>query len=178
MGVRVTGSGKLVGFISGIPARVKVNDDVVSMVEINFLCVHKKLRSKRLAPVLIKVGSHMDIACSHQASVDNMFTLLVHTRYGHEAFVSHLGTRVRWYLHFCAILTLLHTSVLAHTDRPPLFVFPSGGDAESQPPWHMAGGLHRRSAYPQADWHMPVLAPLHQPQEAHRHWILKTSGKG
>jgi glycylpeptide N-tetradecanoyltransferase len=27
---------------------------VVRMVEINFLCVHKKLRSKRLAPVLIK----------------------------------------------------------------------------------------------------------------------------
>jgi hypothetical protein len=27
------------------------------MVEINFLCVHKKLRSKRLAPVLIKVAS-------------------------------------------------------------------------------------------------------------------------
>jgi hypothetical protein len=26
------------------------------MVEINYLCVHKKLRSKRLAPVLIKVG--------------------------------------------------------------------------------------------------------------------------
>ena len=26
------------------------------MVEINFLCVHKKLRTKRLAPVLIKVG--------------------------------------------------------------------------------------------------------------------------
>ena len=24
------------------------------MVEINFLCVHKKLRSKRVAPVLIK----------------------------------------------------------------------------------------------------------------------------
>ena len=27
---------------------------VMKMVEINFLCVHKKLRSKRLAPVLIK----------------------------------------------------------------------------------------------------------------------------
>ena len=27
------------------------------MVEINFLCVHKKLRTKRLAPVLIKVGA-------------------------------------------------------------------------------------------------------------------------
>ena len=61
VGVRATGNNKLVGFISGIPARVKVNDDVVKMVEINFLCVHKKLRSKRLAPVLIKVcgkGEH------------------------------------------------------------------------------------------------------------------------
>ena len=48
-------SQKLVGFISGIPARIKANSEVVPMVEINFLCVHKKLRSKRLAPVLIKV---------------------------------------------------------------------------------------------------------------------------
>ena len=30
------------------------NFRVVSMVEINFLCVHKKLRSKRVAPVLIR----------------------------------------------------------------------------------------------------------------------------
>jgi len=31
-----------------------VQGQTVKMVEINFLCVHKKLRSKRLAPVLIK----------------------------------------------------------------------------------------------------------------------------
>ena len=31
------------------------------MVEINFLCVHKKLRSKRLAPVLIKVTHWLQI---------------------------------------------------------------------------------------------------------------------
>merc|ERR1719262_1111706 len=31
-----------------------VHDNVINMAEINFLCVHKKLRSKRLAPVLIK----------------------------------------------------------------------------------------------------------------------------
>ena len=55
VGVRVAASQKLVGFISGIPARIKANSEVVPMVEINFLCVHKKLRSKRLAPVLIKV---------------------------------------------------------------------------------------------------------------------------
>lgn len=28
--------------------------EVIRMVEINFLCVHKKLRSKRVAPVLIR----------------------------------------------------------------------------------------------------------------------------
>jgi hypothetical protein len=32
-----------------------VRTSQVTMVEINFLCVHKKLRSKRLAPVLIRV---------------------------------------------------------------------------------------------------------------------------
>lgn len=54
VGVRVTSSKKLVGFISGIPADIQVNSNLMKMVEINFLCVHKKLRSRRLAPVLIK----------------------------------------------------------------------------------------------------------------------------
>lgn len=54
LGVRVKANHKLVGFITGIPAHIKVNEDLTPMTEINFLCVHKKLRSKRLAPVLIK----------------------------------------------------------------------------------------------------------------------------
>ena len=53
-GVRVSGTGKLVAFISGIPATVRARGTAMAMVEINFLCVHKKLRQKRLAPVLIK----------------------------------------------------------------------------------------------------------------------------
>ncbi|XP_078492639.1 glycylpeptide N-tetradecanoyltransferase 1 [Ciona intestinalis] len=53
-GVRVRKSKKLVGFISAIPALVKVYDKRQRMVEINFLCVHKKLRTKRVAPVLIR----------------------------------------------------------------------------------------------------------------------------
>jgi glycylpeptide N-tetradecanoyltransferase len=40
--------------ISGVPTTVQVNDHELDIVEINFLCVHKKLRSKRLSPVLIK----------------------------------------------------------------------------------------------------------------------------
>ncbi|RWR73625.1 Myristoyl-CoA:protein N-myristoyltransferase [Cinnamomum micranthum f. kanehirae] len=54
IGVRVKASKKLVAFISGVPARIRVRDEVVKMAEVNFLCVHKKLRSKRLAPVMIK----------------------------------------------------------------------------------------------------------------------------
>ncbi|KAK4349838.1 hypothetical protein RND71_029151 [Anisodus tanguticus] len=54
IGVRVKTSKKLVAFITGVPARIRVRDAVVIMAEINFLCVHKKLRSKRLAPVMIK----------------------------------------------------------------------------------------------------------------------------
>ena len=53
-GVRVSGTGKLVAFISAIPMGMRVQDATVEMVEINFLCVHKKLRQKRLAPVMIK----------------------------------------------------------------------------------------------------------------------------
>ncbi|KAI9031224.1 acyl-CoA N-acyltransferase [Hyaloraphidium curvatum] len=48
------GKRKLVAFISAIPSVIRVRDHQQTMVEINFLCVHKKLRSKRLAPVLIK----------------------------------------------------------------------------------------------------------------------------
>ncbi|XP_076361396.1 glycylpeptide N-tetradecanoyltransferase 2-like isoform X1 [Tachypleus tridentatus] len=53
-GVRVVKSNKLVGFICAVPATIRVYDHVQKMVEINFLCVHKKLRSKRMAPVLIR----------------------------------------------------------------------------------------------------------------------------
>ena len=54
VGVRVAKNKKLVGFISGIPTTVVAAGQKVRMAEINFLCVHKKLRTKRLAPVLIK----------------------------------------------------------------------------------------------------------------------------
>ena len=42
------------GFITGIPAEMRVNGRSIRMAEVNFLCVHKKLRSKRLTPLLIK----------------------------------------------------------------------------------------------------------------------------
>ncbi|PPQ93264.1 hypothetical protein CVT25_015262 [Psilocybe cyanescens] len=54
VGVRVSSNKKLVAFISGVPITLRVRKHAILLCEINYLCVHKKLRSKRLAPVLIK----------------------------------------------------------------------------------------------------------------------------
>ncbi|CAI7651329.1 unnamed protein product [Penicillium discolor] len=54
IGVRASASQKLVAFISGLPANINVHAQTIKVIEINFLCIHKKLRSKRLAPLLIK----------------------------------------------------------------------------------------------------------------------------
>lgn len=54
-GVRVaSGKRRLIAFISGVPMNLQVRTTRKDCAEINFLCIHKKLRSKRLAPVLIK----------------------------------------------------------------------------------------------------------------------------
>ncbi|OBT76024.1 hypothetical protein VF21_03488 [Pseudogymnoascus sp. 05NY08] len=54
VGVRASKSRKLVAFISGVPVALRVRQKVLKATEINFLCIHKKLRAKRLTPVLIK----------------------------------------------------------------------------------------------------------------------------
>lgn len=54
IGIRATQSRKLVAFISAVPLQLRVRGNVLNAAEVNFICVHKKLRSKRLAPVLIK----------------------------------------------------------------------------------------------------------------------------
>ena len=46
--------GLLVAFISAVPLKLRVREQEVQTGEVNFLCVHKKLRNKRLAPSLIK----------------------------------------------------------------------------------------------------------------------------
>lgn len=54
VGVRASKSGKLVASICGVPSEIRVRGRKLRVIEINFLCIHKKLRSKRLAPVLIR----------------------------------------------------------------------------------------------------------------------------
>ena len=54
VGVRTKKDKTLMAFISGVPANIRLGDDSKRICEINFLCVHKRLRSKRMAPILIK----------------------------------------------------------------------------------------------------------------------------
>lgn len=44
----------LVAFISAVPVNLRIRKNTVRTSEVNFLCVHKKLRGKRLAPILIQ----------------------------------------------------------------------------------------------------------------------------
>ncbi|KAK9530384.1 hypothetical protein VZT92_011889 [Zoarces viviparus] len=53
-GVRVHTNNKLVGFIAALPAEVRVYETDKRMAQVKLLCVHKKLRLKRMTPVLIR----------------------------------------------------------------------------------------------------------------------------
>ncbi|XP_041829594.1 glycylpeptide N-tetradecanoyltransferase 2-like [Melanotaenia boesemani] len=53
-GVRVDTNKKLVGFIAAIPAEARIYETKKQIVQVKFLCVHKKLRLKRMTPVLIR----------------------------------------------------------------------------------------------------------------------------
>ncbi|KAL2261160.1 hypothetical protein VTK26DRAFT_4634 [Humicola hyalothermophila] len=52
--VGIRSGNTLCAFISAIPTEIRIRDNVIHGSEVNFLCIHKKLRGKRLAPVLIR----------------------------------------------------------------------------------------------------------------------------
>src|ERR1700738_3946825 len=74
VGLRATHNDKrkLCAFISGIPITLRIRNNTLKTVEINFLCIHKKLRSKRLAPVLIK---EITRRCHLQGIWDAVYTV-------------------------------------------------------------------------------------------------------
>ncbi|KAG6376461.1 N-myristoyl transferase [Boletus reticuloceps] len=76
IGVRVSSNKKLVAFISGVPITIRVRQNVFSASEINYLCVHKKLRSKRLTPVLIKEVTRQVNLCSIAQAIYTVGLLL------------------------------------------------------------------------------------------------------
>ena len=51
---KVKNKKKMVGFIAGLPIKINIHGQDITLAEIDFLCVKKELRSRRLAPVLIQ----------------------------------------------------------------------------------------------------------------------------
>lgn len=47
-------NGKLYGFICGVPVTLRIREKIQPFSEINYLCVHKQIWAKWLAPILIK----------------------------------------------------------------------------------------------------------------------------
>ena len=74
LGVRVKASGKIVGFIAVLPATIRVKGEVHHVGCPNFLCVHRQIRSKRLAPVMIKEANRRVILSSDIIQVLNART--------------------------------------------------------------------------------------------------------
>jgi len=60
------GKKPFLGFITAIPATICVQFQPHKMVEINFLCIHSKIRKHRLAPVLIR-------EITRRVNVNNIF---------------------------------------------------------------------------------------------------------
>lgn len=55
VGVRSTKQkDRLLAFVGAAPGRAVVKGNTVKVAQVHFMCVHKKLRSKRLAPTLMK----------------------------------------------------------------------------------------------------------------------------
>ena len=54
IGVRVVKTKKLVACVTASPLTMAINANIIKFASVDFLCVHKKLRSRRLTPVLIK----------------------------------------------------------------------------------------------------------------------------
>lgn len=52
--VVVKSTEQIVGCITGLPVNIKINNTELETIECNFLCVHKKLRNKKLTTVLIR----------------------------------------------------------------------------------------------------------------------------
>ncbi len=85
VGVRVEATGRLVACITCTPLRVRIDGQQQSMGLINYMCVHGKLRNKRLTPVLVKeitrVGWANGLASGISTSSRRLHAPLVHARY-------------------------------------------------------------------------------------------------
>ena len=79
---------ELIGFISSVPSKIRVCDDVLNIVQINFLCVHDNYRSLGFAPLLIsemkRIANTKGVWQAVYTAVTKIPTPLVKSTYWHR----------------------------------------------------------------------------------------------
>ena len=87
-GIRHDESGELIGYISSIPIKVRVCNDILKMVQINFLCVHPSFRSEGFAPLLIseikRIANTNDIWQAVYTAATKIPTPMIKSSYWHR----------------------------------------------------------------------------------------------
>jgi glycylpeptide N-tetradecanoyltransferase len=88
VGVNVKKNNVLVGLICGKITKIQANKNILDMVEINFLCIHPKLRGKRLAPILIKEITRQFVSegfhYAHYTNGNSLPTPIYNSKYYHR----------------------------------------------------------------------------------------------
>lgn len=73
--------GKLMASITAVPVTVFVEGVKIEMGEVNFLCVHKTLREKKLSPTLIKeITRRVNLKDKWQAVTSPLFSSIPQVR--------------------------------------------------------------------------------------------------
>src|SRR5210317_944697 len=87
-GIRHNDTGELIGYISSVPTNVRACEDVLNMVQINFLCVHPNYRDRGFAPVLIseikRIANTKGVWQAVYTAVTKIPTPLVKSTYWHR----------------------------------------------------------------------------------------------
>jgi len=88
IGIRENDTNDLIGYISSVPNKVRVCDDVLDMVQVNFLCVHEKFRSMGFVPLLIsemkRIANTNGIWQAYATAVAELPGSIVKSRYWHR----------------------------------------------------------------------------------------------
>ena len=122
--------------ISIVPQIIQVFEKSIQMAEINFLCVHKRLRSKRLAPVLIKARARHAIAAWESRSAWETLWVVNRPREHEDAS---------------------EDATCCHSRLPSLCSAIAGDYSQSEPGEYLASSIHCRSCPSQTHQRVSLL---------------------
>jgi len=88
IGIRKSDTNELIGYISSIPSKISVCDDILNAVQINFLCIHNNFRSMGFVPLLIsemkRIANTNNIWQAYATAVAKLPGPMVKSSYWHR----------------------------------------------------------------------------------------------